>query len=199
MAQGYEIDKSKLLDLLYDYYSEDGRRARRNLSVFSLTIIIPNLLGLDLDDLEVFGLSLKGSDPSILLLIAVGLIGYAFVMVILLTNRDNEIQREQRVQAEKQIEDIRKRRSSILSIRREPDDLAPELRQQVREIDSALGRVAAYQERTRKASRYVLTIRVLTMYTPPFLGVGALGILGLDLWQVTMNVEKAAATLVDWT
>ena len=46
MAEGYEVDESKLLDLLYDYYSEDGRRTRRNLSVFSLTIIIPNLLGL---------------------------------------------------------------------------------------------------------------------------------------------------------
>ncbi len=143
MAQGYEIDESKLLDLLYDYHSEDGRRTRRNLSVFSLTIIIPSLLGLDLSDLAVLGLSLKESDPSIMLLIAGGLIGYVFMMVIILTNRDNEIQRERRVQAEKQIEDIRKRRSSILRIRGEPDDLAPELRQQVREIDSALGRVAA--------------------------------------------------------
>ncbi len=199
MAQGYEIDKSKLLDLLYDYYSEDGRRARRNLSVFSLTIIIPNLLGLDLDDLEVFGLSLKGSDPSILLLIAVGLIGYAFVMVILLTNRDNEIQRERRVQAEKQIEDIRNRRSKILSIREDPANLAPELRQQLNEIGNELGRVAAYQDRTRKASRYVFTTRVLTMYIPRLLGVVALGFLGLGLWQVTMDAEKAAALLVDWT
>ncbi len=62
-----------------------------------------------------------------------------------------------------------------------------------------LDRVAAYQERTRKASRYVFSIGVLTMYIPPFLGVVALGFLGLDLWQVTMNVEKAATSLVDWT
>ncbi len=196
MAQGYEIDESKLLDLLYDYHSEDGRRTRRNLSVFSLTIIIPSLLGLDLSDLAVLGLSLKESDPSILLLIAVGLIGYVFMMVIILTIRDNEIQRERRVQAEKQIEDIRKLRDRKLSIR---EDLAPEIRQQVNQMDSALDRVAAYQERTRKASRYVFSIGVLTMYIPPFLGVVALGFLGLDLWQVTMNVEKAATSLVDWT
>ena len=66
------------------------------------------------------------------------------------------------------------------------------MRQQVSEIDIALYFVAAYQERTRKASRYVFTIRVLTMYIPPYLGVVALGFLGLDLWQVTMSVEKAA-------
>ncbi len=177
MAQGYEIDESKLLDLLYDYHSEDGRRTRRNLSVFSLTIIIPSLLGLDLSDLAVLGLSLKESDPSILLLIAVVLIGYVFMMVIILTIRDNEIQRERRVQAEKQIEDIRKLRDRKLSIR---EDLAPEIRQQVNQMDSALDRVAAYQERTRKASRYVF-FGVLTMYIPPFLGVVALSILGLDL------------------
>ena len=128
-----------------------------------------------------------------------GLIGYAFVMVILLTNRDKEIQRERKAQAEKQIEDIRKRRSSLLSIREDPTELAPELRRQVTEIDRALDRVAAYQKRTGKASRYVFTIRVLTMYIPPFLGVVALGILGLGLWQVTMSVEKAATSLVDWT
>ena len=199
MAEGYNIDEHKLLDLLYDYHSEDGRRTRRNLSIFSLTIIIPSLLGLNLNDLTVFGLSLEGSDRSILLLIAVGLISYVFVMVILLTNRDNEIQRERRVQAVKQIEDLCKRRSQILKIRPKITDLAPELRNQVRDIDNELERVAAYQERTRKASRYVFTIRVLTMYIPPFLGAVALGILGLDLWQVTMNVEKAATSLVDWT
>ena len=99
MADGFEIDESKLLDLLYDYHSEDGRRTRRNLSVFSLTIIIPSLLGLDLNDLTVLGLSLEESDRSILLLIAVGLIGYVFVMVIILAKRDNEIQRERKVQA----------------------------------------------------------------------------------------------------
>lgn len=199
MAEGYEIDESKLLDLLYDYHSEDGRRARRNLIAFSLTIIIPALLGLDIIKLEAFGMSLEESDRSTVLLIAMGLIGYAFGMVILLTKRDNKIQQERNVQAEKKINDISNRRDGVLSTHENPASLPPELRLIVTNIDSALALVVAYQERTRKASMYVLTIRLLTIYVSPFLGVVALGILGIGLWQVAMNVEKAATSLVVWT
>jgi len=86
------IDTKSFHELLYDHQSQDFKKSRRNLMVIAFIIISVWLLGLDLENLKIFGLNLdrtpgKGKIPWI----GIILISYWWIMFEIYRKRDKDI------------------------------------------------------------------------------------------------------------
>lgn len=90
--ENHLFDAKSLHKLLYDHQSQDFKKSRRNLMVIAFIVLSVGFLGLELPNLNVFGLTLKNiPDPNRIHWIGIILIGYWYMMFEFYRKRDKDI------------------------------------------------------------------------------------------------------------
>lgn len=83
-----------MLELLYDYHSDETKKNKRNLVVTCFIIITIYFIGVTLADLKVFGLDISKGNPKNILIIALILIHYWGGLFYIYFRQDIEIHKE---------------------------------------------------------------------------------------------------------
>lgn len=184
MAQLSAEYESQHLQSLYDFYSDETKKARRNLVVTCFVIVAIHWVGLSLYDLKWLAADLSKADKTAVLWIAAGLVvywGFQFGMYAL---RDWNLHREREYLMRKELRDLERdieSESEAIAARSMSSDSLAEHSGRLKRLKSI------YKIHTRALGRTVWAIRVRSVavlfeYVTPFaLLVLALAYIWCDL------------------
>lgn len=170
------IDEKEVLELLLDHQSDDLKKARRNLMVVSLAVVLVYMLDLKLTDLKVFGLDLSKGNASMLLWAGILVVGYWLFMMHMYIRRDDRIYNERLGIFEKRIERYRDR-ASVLEEKVQNFPAPTEFKHELSDLEAILGAYDTQINRTKVASFLVTACRSIEYLVPVIMAITALGCL----------------------
>jgi hypothetical protein len=181
---GVDYDYKEMLTLLAGYRSEESRRAHRNVSVTSFILIAAWVLGINITDVEAFGLAISKDAELTALGIAFVLLAYWFGMFLFHHERDLSIQAERREVFNATIRGVIAQKNDIDQKNAERRakgqlDYIPQVYKQMRRV------VAAYEaqvERTQSANRMQQFDINAEFVVPCLLAIGAGFCIGAWVW-----------------
>ena len=174
-----------------DYFSlltpvvTDGTiKNRRNLLVSAFSISLLNVLGKSIAELKVLGIDLKNTDSQVLLLGALGLILFWFIMFIIHAEKDKQINKERRHLLIKYTEKLKIQLDYAKDKFQDYDNEHPN-KKQISEFQSEYDIFINQKKRTRKVNLLGVVAYIIEYSLPLLMGLWCFYLLVLELSKNT--------------
>ena len=179
-----DYDQKQFLELLYRFKSDETKKARRNVSTISFTVLAVWVLGIGVKDVRVLGVSLSDSSEKTILILGAALLLYWLAMFLLSWLQDQKIQSEREHQLDIQVKDLIKRFEKMDADKKEKESKGQRL------IATNYAKYKASYElyhkqsnRTKAAVFLSDLIENIEIYVPVVLSVIAFIVLGLGFYH----------------
>lgn len=175
--QSYKNVREKVSALLQRYRSEESRRAGRNASILSATVIAVHLLKLNLSDVSAFGLKVPVDGVATAKWLLAALLGYFVATFVLYLYRDRQIQDDRKRVAMDQVEQAHKRYKWIEDQERQHGQGVNHLKGEKGVIATLIKESDAHAKATRRARASDAIALASEIGVPLILAVAAFAIL----------------------
>jgi hypothetical protein len=156
-----KYDDKQFLDLLQEYKSDETRKARRNVSVIAFVVISAALVNIQLTEVSVLGVNLRGTSPLSVLILATVLLVYWTTMFLLAWSQDNEIQKERSLSLDAYVKPILEQFELY-----EKQKAELENRFDYKELKATVEAYRRQQQRTARATKLGRVIRAFEVVVP---------------------------------
>lgn len=165
-------DEKEFLALLQPYSSDETRKARRNLSMIGFIVICAWLLGLQLNDVRIFGADISKSNEVVVLGICFALLVYWTAMFLVCWMHDREIEKERKIQGQQAADAIVSRfekQEEQKSKTAKGMFISPDYA----ELKRAVAAYNCQKQRTTRANRFGIAISAAELHVPLALAASA--------------------------
>ena len=156
-----------ILELLYDYHSDETKKNKRNLVITCFIIISCYFLGVSLSELKVLGVNLAKGDDTKIIIIALMLVNYWYILFHIYFRQDVEIHNERQHVLNNHILTITNRQEELES--RGDLDRLPGYRKELKDIQETLEIYENQSGRLNLARKLMLVSRSFEQIFPVIL------------------------------